>query len=315
VRRQKSEIGLNTEHKKLNTSIPVLVLTGYLGAGKTTLLNHLLSLPGIRAKKIALIINEFGPLGIDGKLVAPGDYAKFELNKGSLFCICIKTDFIRTLETIANEVKPDLVIVEATGVADPCDLSQLVDSPHLREVFQIGANVCLADAVGFTQVAAFLRTAKRQVMWADGLVINKSDLVPATDLSALAGILKELNPEAPQITVSFGKISETFLQGLTHRVRLAPIPEAPAAELASASLQTEKPVDEKRFFETIASLKGSLLRLKGTVCFPNRTRFVEVVNGRVTEKDPPAGLPRTAFTVIGWKIPKDDLVSAFSQCW
>jgi len=295
--------------------IPIVLLTGYLGAGKTTLLNHLLRLPGIRSRKVALIINEFGPLGIDGKLVAPGDYTKFELNKGSLFCICIKTDFIRTLETIAREVKPDLVIVEATGVADPCDLGQLVDSPHLKDVFRIDANICLADATGFTQVAAFLRTAKRQVMWADGLVINKCDLVPVADVETLKGILRELNPDAPQLTVSHGRIPESFLAQLTHRVRLAPIPEAPLAELASASLQTECPVNEAAFFAAIASLGGGLLRLKGMVCFSDRSSFVEVVNGRVTEKEPPAGLSGTAFTVIGWKVPKDELVAAFSRCW
>lgn len=306
---------LNTEHRTLNTPIPVLMLTGYLGAGKTTLLNHLLQLPGIKARKVALIINEFGPLGIDGKLVAPGDYTKFELNKGSVFCICIKTDFIKTLDTIAAEVKPDLVIVEATGVADPCDLGQILDTPHLRESFLVGANVCLVDAAGFTQVAAFLRTAPRQVMWADGLVINKSDLVPAADVETLKGILGNLNPAAPQITVSYGRIPESFLAGLTHRVHLGPIPEAPLAELASASLQTERLVDEQRFYETIASLAGGLLRLKGTVCFKDRTRFVEVVNGRVTEKAPPSALPRTAFTAIGWKVSKDELIAAFSRCW
>lgn len=295
--------------------IPILLLTGYLGAGKTTLLNHLLQLPGIKARKVALIINEFGPLGIDGKLVAPGDYTKFELNKGSVFCICIKTDFIRTLDTIVGEVKPDLVIVEATGVADPCDLGQILDTPHLRAALRIWANVCLVDAAGFTQVAAFLRTAPRQVMWADGLVINKSDLVPEPDIATLHDILSGLNPSAPQIAVSFGRIPETFLAGLTHQVRLGPIPEAPLAGLASASFQTEAVVDERRFYETIASLKGGLLRLKGTVCFKERSRFVEVINGRITEKEPPAALPRTAFTVIGWKIGKDELTAAFSRCW
>jgi G3E family GTPase len=299
----------------MKTPIPVLLLTGDLGAGKTTLLNHLLQLPGIRARKIALIINEFGPLGIDGKLVAPGNYARFELNKGSVFCICIKTDFIRTLETIAREVVPDLVIIEATGVADPCDLSQIIDSPNLRDAFRIGANVCLVDACGFTAVAAFLRTAPRQVMWADGLVINKSDLVPSSDLDSLGRILQELNPGAPRTVVSHGRIPEEFLDGLTHQVRLAPVPETPLEGLVSVSLQTDGVVNEADFLAAIASLNGSLLRLKGTVCFKNRTRFVEVIHGRVSEKDPPAGLPKTAFTAIGWQIDKAALHSAFHSCF
>lgn len=295
--------------------VPILMLTGYLGAGKTTLLNHLLQLSGIRARKVALIINEFGPLGIDGRLVAPGDYTKFELNRGSVFCICIKTDFIRTLDTIARDVRPDVVIVEATGVADPCDLGQMIDTPHLRESFLIGSTLCVVDAAGFTQVAAFLRTAPRQVMWADGLVINKSDLVPPSDMAALQGMLSELNPTAPQIAVSHGRIPEAFLAGLTHRVRTGPIPEAPLADLTTASFQTGAPVDETRFRDTIAALGGGLLRLKGTVRFRDRTRFVEVINGRFSEKDPPAALPQTAFTAIGWKVGKEALSAAFARCW
>ncbi|MCE5273144.1 GTP-binding protein, partial [bacterium] len=74
--------------------IPIILLTGYLGAGKTTLLNHLLSRPEIRERNVALIINEFGELGVDGRLVEAGTRPVYELNKGSLFCVCIKTDFL-----------------------------------------------------------------------------------------------------------------------------------------------------------------------------------------------------------------------------
>jgi G3E family GTPase len=295
--------------------IPVLMLTGYLGAGKTTLLNHLLALPGLRDRRLALIINEFGPLGIDGKLVTPGRYAKFELNKGSVFCICIKTDFIRTLETIARDVAPERVIVEATGVADPCDLRQLMDTPLLAERFQVGANVCLVDAAGFTAVAAFLRTATRQVQWADGLVINKSDLVAPSDIPVLEGVLASLNPSAPRVVVSHGRIPDGFIEGLAPRERPGEAAVAPVEGLVSASFQTEATVDEQRFFETIAGLGGGLLRLKGTVCFRDRTRFVEVVNGRVTERDPPPALPRTAFTAIGWQCTREALQAAFTRCW
>jgi hypothetical protein len=85
--------------------------------------------------------------------------------------------------------------------------------------------------------------------------------------------------------------------------------------LVSISLQTDGVVNEADFLAAIASLNGSLLRLKGTVCFKNRTRFVEVINGRVSEKDPPAGLPKTAFTAIGWRIDKAALHSVFHSCF
>lgn len=296
--------------------IPVLMLTGYLGAGKTTLLNHVLGLPGINARRIAVIINEFGPLGVDGKLVEPGSHRLFELNRGSVFCICIKTDFLKTLDTIARDVKPDLVIVEATGVADPCDLDQLLSEPRLTAVFKPWANVCLVDAPSFTQVAAFLRTAVRQVQWADGLVINKTDLVMQKDLAALGGVLDGLNAKAPRAEVVFGKIPESFLNGLRHRHRDGEAPEQSPEGLVAVSFDGDRPVELRRFMEVLSQLEGRLLRLKGNLSLPDGSLvFVDVVNGCYSQKPPVPGLTKTAFTAIGWRISKEELREAFRVCF
>jgi G3E family GTPase len=293
------------------------MLTGYLGAGKTTLLNHVLGLPGIRDRRIALIINEFGPLGVDGKLVKPGPHHVFELNRGSVFCICIKTDFLKTLDAIAQEVKPDLVIVEATGVADPCDLDHLLGEPRLKAVFKPWANICLVDAPSFTQVAAFLRTTIRQVQWADGLVINKTDMVSAKDLQVLNGVLKGLNERAPQVEVAFGKIPESFIHGLSHVSRAGePIGQPPEGLVAVSIEDGDRPVDLKRFMDVLSKLEGRLLRLKGNLCLSDGERvFVEVVNGRFSRKPPVSGLNKTAFTVISWGMSKEELRAAFHDCF
>lgn len=296
--------------------IPVLMLTGYLGAGKTTLLNHVLGLPAIRGRRTALIINEFGPLGVDGKLVEPGAHRLFELNRGSVFCICIKTDFLKTLDTIAREVKPDLVIVEATGVADPCDLDQLLSEPPLMAVFKPWANVCLVDAPSFTQVAAFLRTAVRQVQWADGLVINKTDLVTTGDLAVLNGVLNGLNKSAGSVEVTFGKIPEGFLNGLRHIHRAGDPFVQPPEGLVAVSFDGGQRVDIRRFMEVLSRLEGRLLRLKGNIGLSDGSPvFVEVVNGRFSQKPPVTGLTTTAFTAIGWRISREELRAAFGACF
>lgn len=295
--------------------IPLVILTGYLGTGKTSLLNHLLALPSIRGRKLALIINEFGTLGIDGLKVESGAQAKFELNRGSLFCICIKTEFIKTLTTIAEEVQPDLVLVEATGVADPCDIEQFLEGPTLAGRFRVQASVCVVDAEGFTRVAAFMQAARRQAVWSDGLVINKTDLVTPSDLGVLRQVLVGLNPRAPQVAVTYGRIPEAFLLSLVHERRPAPAAERPPDDLVSVSLETDCVVDRAAFMGAIAALGGHLLRLKGAVRFPDGRAFVEVVNGRVTEGAPPAGLMATAFVAIGWQVPRDTLGATFRQTW
>ena len=137
------------------TPIPVILLTGYLGAGKTTLLNHLLAQPEVAEKKLVLIINEFGQLGVDGQLLQPGSYTRYEINKGSLFCICTKVDFIKALQEISRSIHPDLVLIEATGIAQTGDIEAFMSEPVVKDKFAIQANVCVVDALNFIKVVPF----------------------------------------------------------------------------------------------------------------------------------------------------------------
>ncbi len=98
--------------------IPTILLTGFLGAGKTTLLNRLIT--HCQSTRSVLLINEFGQVGIDGELLAAGNYEKVELNRGSLFCICVRTDFIAEVERIARGIRPELLIIEAARIRDVC---------------------------------------------------------------------------------------------------------------------------------------------------------------------------------------------------
>ena len=115
--------------------IPTIILTGFLGAGKTTLLNRLIE--HYNSERTVLLINEFGQVSIDGELLAEGNYEKIELNKGSLFCICVRTDFIFEVERIAKELKPELLIIEATGLADTSEMEKMLaeyEHPISKEV-------------------------------------------------------------------------------------------------------------------------------------------------------------------------------------
>ncbi len=297
------------------SAIPILLLTGYLGAGKTTLLNHLLNLPSIRSKKIALIINEFGSLGVDGSLIQPGDFDKFELNKGSLFCICIKTDFIKTLDIIANEVKPDLVIIEATGVAETSDLEEFIDSPNLQGRFEIIANIGLVDAENFVKVLPFMRAARSQVEWADGIVINKIDKVEPLSVDGLEKVLRDLNPRASITRVSYGKIAEDFLDSLTHERKRGAMVTMPPGDIYALSFHTDGIIDVEPFRELISELGSKILRLKGTVAFENGRRFVEVVHGQYSEKkieDIDGKVPE-GLTVIGWQMGRKEMQEKFEK--
>jgi len=286
----------------LNGRIPILLLTGYLGAGKTTLLNHLLSLPAIREKNLALVINEFGALGVDGELIRPGAYARFDLNKGSLFCICIKTDFIRTLEEISEKVRPELVLIEATGVAETRDIEAFLDAPHLGERFRIQANLCLVDAGHFIQVLPMLRAARSQVEWADGIILNKVDLAREGELEKLREILRAINPLAPMIEVERGQVPGEFVEGLGHRPIQGDLAVSPPDLVFSESFQFDGVVNRETFLAAVEALGSCILRLKGRVDFGDGLVFIEKAGGRLIERaNPVTGKTGTAFVIIAWK--------------
>lgn len=145
--------------------VAVLLLTGFLGAGKTTTLNHLIKDPLFQGASLSLLINEFGKMGVDGALVRPGEYSKFEINSGSIFCACTQAELLKTLTTIAQELRPDYLIIEATGIAQTCDIERIMMMPTYRDAFTIMGNLCVVDAEQFIRTAAFMKTVIAQVRW------------------------------------------------------------------------------------------------------------------------------------------------------
>jgi G3E family GTPase len=293
--------------------IPVILLTGYLGAGKTTVLNQLLACEPVASRGPALIINEFGSLGVDGRLVRPGQWEIFEINKGSVFCVCTKTEFLLTLKKIADEPRPGILLVEATGIAETADIEGFLDEAFLAGQYEVIANVCVVDAAGFTKVAPFLKAASAQVAWADGIVVNKADLAGEAELKALEPVLADMNPRAPRVRAEYGRIDTDFIFSLEHvRPTAEALQRAPEA-VSAATIEGDAPVDRDAMHRVIERLGPSLLRLKGNVNFASGRRFVEVAAGQVREDEPIAGEKPTAFVVIAWQREQAEITKAFSE--
>jgi G3E family GTPase len=290
--------------------IPVYVITGYLGAGKTTLLNHLLATPQLQAQRVALVVNEFGTLGVDGQLLDGSADRIFELNKGSLFCACLHTDFVRTLQTIADEVRPDVLLAEASGVAQTSDLGQFFDFPETQGRFEIRANLCVVDA-NLTKVLPYMRASRVQVEWADGLVINKTDLLGDTAAERLAALLSDLNPRAAQTRAQHGRIDWDFVQALQHVPCTEPPMTTPPEHLATCSIPGRS-ADREAFLAAFRTLQDRLLRLKGVIDFGAGPVLMEGVFDVLTERPFQGANPRFGVTVIGWKVTAQEIAEAFA---
>lgn len=199
-----------------DTRIPVTVLTGFLGSGKTTLLNHWVQQPELQ--DCAVLINEFGSVGLDHQLVRKIDEQVMLLDSG---CICCSVQGSLStalqelfMKALRREIKPfRRLLIETTGLADPAPvLFTLRQDAFIAERFRFDGIVTLVDAVHIHQQLAEQYEAVKQIALADLLVISKPDLVTADTLSALQQRLADVNPAAPQQVVEGGQLSPAVLE-------------------------------------------------------------------------------------------------------
>ena len=272
--------------------IPVTVLTGYLGAGKTTLLNRILSEP--HGKKYAVIVNEFGEIGIDNDLVVGADEEIFEMNNGCI-CCTVRGDLIRILDgLIRRNGNFDGIIVETTGLADPAPVAQtfFMDETVGRRT-KLDAVVTVADAKWLNERLKDAPEAKNQIAFADVILINKTDLVSSEQLGEVEARIRGINPYAKLHKTERAKIPLDAVLGrkafdLDRILELEPdflsaddhdhhhdhdrdhghhhsdedahghghsgLKHYHDEEMQSIALQTEKPLDPDKFFPWVQDL-------------------------------------------------------------
>jgi len=180
----------------MSARIPVTVLTGYLGAGKTTLLNRILGED--HGRRYAVIVNEFGEIGIDSELIVSADEELFQMSNGCI-CCTVRGDLVRTLHgLLARPGAFDAILVETTGLADPGPVAQtfLVDA-FLQARMVLDSVTTLVDAKHILLRLADSREAQEQIAFADQIVLNKTELVSEAELRGIEARLRALNPLAP----------------------------------------------------------------------------------------------------------------------
>ena len=183
----------------------VYLITGFLGSGKTTFLNRIINrFP--RDKKLTLLVNEFGEIGVDGTLVEGDDIDMMEISKGSIFCVCVKTDFIKGLYELNSKVKPDVLLIESTGVANPTDLKKDLILPIFNNRFQFAEQFCVIDAAHFMDAYGAFASIEKQIASSSIFIINKTDMASTEQIENIKDVVNQFHPEPSFFETTYADI-------------------------------------------------------------------------------------------------------------
>jgi len=315
----------------------IFIITGFLGSGKTTLLKHILKFTHNLSNTIVLV-NEFGKVGIDASLIrktAPADIV--ELSSGCI-CCSLKTDMILTLKNLWEKYKPESVVIEASGVADPLAIIQSLGDEMLSDHFQLTKTITVVDGDFWEARQAFGQVFKNQIHQADLILLNKIDTFEKTAISVMLKEIKTTSVHAivlptfycnidPEILWSEVKQKKQFkLPGSIFKrydpendlsapmnKRESKLASAKEAGFVSFSFETKQFFDKKEFVKFIDAQPLELFRIKGPVRFAHKTKMLNFVGGK-SEYSNWTDNEDTCLTFIGWNVDKKTILKKLESC-
>ncbi|HJG87576.1 GTP-binding protein [Pseudoflavonifractor capillosus] len=256
------------------------LITGFLGAGKTTFLREFVR--QFAGQRLRLIINEFGKAGVDGALLRDVNAALAEINGGSVFCACRLDRFEEELQRTVDD-GPDVVLVEASGLADPTGVEQVLAAPGFSSIRYRGS-VCLVDAPRLERVLHTARMCPRQIRISSLILLNKTDLATAAQVEAARTAVEELNPVAVVRETQFGRFEAGWMEDI-HPLTGAGLDTRPDICLQKQLIRLDEGMTAEQLGSILRLMAEDTWRIKGVAELEGRRLLVDCVGPSVKVSD------------------------------
>lgn len=280
-------------------------LTGFLGSGKTTLLLKLLN--EVNGEKTGVIQNEFGKLGIDGEILRNDDIKITEINRGSIFCSCLKLNFAHALADMAD-YNLKYLFVESSGLADPSNVEEILEGVKVMkgDFYDFKGVICLIDAVNFLDQLKDLETVNRQLKHCHLAIVNKTDLIDKNQLYRVLEAVANVNPVCRVITCEFGDFGQNLLQENLLRYTWAECEDTTNSEDTKPKtlfMNYEGIMKREVLQKFLDSVMGDCYRIKGFFHLEDGWNQVDVV-GNITDYKPCEPKEKSQLVIISKVGPK-----------
>jgi G3E family GTPase len=291
---------MNKGGNYMENKTKLYLLTGFLGAGKTTFLANVLE--DLEGKRVAVIMNEFGKVGIDGTIIEKEGMELVEINKGSIFCSCLQLSFVSALVEMADR-NMEYVFVESSGLADPSNIGDFLEAVEVAkgDVYDYSGAICIVDGVNFLKQVEDIETVERQLKFCHLVILSKVDLIDKEQIKKIKAKIRDINDKVEIVESINGKIDYNFLEKDLLKedwLGIEDTTNTPENRPKTLTLTYKGEISKEKLIAFLDIIKEDSYRIKGFMKLEDGWKQVDVVNKIVNLKPTNKGENASELVII-----------------